>query len=185
MEAIMAEAAVKLPVHTRNEGKAERPAGATAVGPIETLRRQVDHLFEDFLRGYWHLPFTGRTFDVEPLWRGEVTFGATPAVDIVEKDDVYKVTAELPGMDVSNIDVKFANGALTITGEKTEEKEEKKQDYFLSERRFGSFRRSFRVSDGVDPDKIEASFKNGVLTVTLPKTEQARQKQKTISVQKA
>jgi HSP20 family protein len=181
----MAEAAVKLPVHTKSERKSERPAGAAAGGPIETLRRQVDHLFEDFLRGYWHLPFTGKVFDVEPLWRGDIRFGAMPAVDIVEKDDSYKVTAELPGMDESNIDVKFAGGTLTITGEKTEEKEEKKQDYFLSERRFGSFRRSFRVSDGVDPDKIEASFKNGVLIVTLPKTEEARQKQKTISVKKA
>jgi HSP20 family protein len=74
---------------------------------------------------------------------------------------------------------------LTICGEKEGDKEERKKDYFLSERRYGSFKRSFRVAEGVDPDKIEATFKNGVLTVTLPKTAEARKKNKTIAVKAA
>ena len=69
-----------------------------------------------------------------------------------------------------------------IKGEKKAEKEEKKKDYHLSERHFGSFRRSFRVPEGVDGDKIAAEFKNGVLTLTLPKTEQAQKQERKIAV---
>jgi HSP20 family protein len=92
------------------------------------------------------------------------------------------VTAELPGMDEKNIEVKVSNGDLLIKGEKEEEKEEKKKDYYLQERHFGSFERRFRVPEGVDADKIEASFKKGVLTVTLPKTAEAQKAEKKIAV---
>jgi HSP20 family protein len=105
-------------------------------------------------------------------------------VDIAEKEKEYEVMAELPGMDENNIDVKFADGMLTIKGEKKEEKEEKKKDYYLSERRYGSFQRSFQVPDGVDAEKIEASFKNGVLTVKLPKTAEAVKQEKKIAIKK-
>jgi HSP20 family protein len=108
-----------------------------------------------------------------------------PAVDVVEKDKAYEITAELPGMDESNIDVKFSDGVLSIKGEKKEEKEERKKDQYLSERRYGSFQRAFRVPDGVDADKIEANFKNGVLTVTLPKTAEAVRSEKKIEIKKA
>lgn len=178
----MSETASKVPVKVEQSSSGKT---ATDNRPLETLRRQVDRLFDDFQRGYWHLPFSQKVFDVEPFWRGDVTFGATPSVDIVEKDDSYKVSVELPGMTTGDIDVKFADGMLTISGEKEEDKQEKKKDYFLSERRYGSFKRSFRVAEGVDADKIEATFKNGVLTVTLPKTAEARKKTKTIPVKTA
>src|SRR6516165_5666397 len=97
----------------------------------------------------------------------------------------YEITAELPGMNESDIDVKFSDGTLTIKGEKRDEKEENKKGYYLSERRYGSFQRSFGVPDGVDVDKIEANFKNGVLTVTLPKTPQAQTSEKKISIKKS
>ena len=106
-------------------------------------------------------------------------------VDIVDTEKAYEITAELPGMDESNIDVKFSDDTLTIKGEKRDEREEKKKDYYLSERRYGSFQRSFGVLDGVDTDKIEANFKNGVLTVTLPKTAQAQKSEKKIAIKKA
>ena len=108
-----------------------------------------------------------------------------PAVDIVDKNKAYEITAELPGLDENNIDVKFADGTVTIKGEKRDEKEEKKKDYYLSERRYGSFQRSFGVPDGVDADKIAATFKNGVLTVTLPKTAEAQKSEKKIAINKA
>jgi len=175
----MAEAAIKMPV--RNEGKAaDRPAEWR---PFESLRREVDRLFEDFQLGSWRLPFGGGLFDGQPLWRGEV--GKAPAVDIVDTDKAYEITAELPGMDESNIDVKFSDGTLTIKGEKRDDKEEKKKGYYLSERRYGAFQRSFGVPDGVDADKIEANFKNGVLTVTLPKTSQAQKSEKKIAIKAA
>ena len=108
-----------------------------------------------------------------------------PAVDLVESDKAYEVTAELPGMDEKNIDVKVTDGRLTIKGEKQEEKEEKKKDYYLHERRFGSFERSFELPESVDAEKIEASFKKGVLTVTLPKKAEAQKPAKKIEVKAA
>jgi HSP20 family protein len=177
----MAETATKMPV--RNEGKGtDRPAEWR---PFESLRREVDRLFEDFQLGSWRSPFGRSVFDVQPFWRGEIGWGKAPAVDIVDKGNAYEITAELPGMDESNIDVKFADGTLTIKGEKRDEREEKKKEYCLSERRYGSFQRSFGVPDGVDADKIEANFKNGVLTVTLPKTPQAQRSEKKIAIKKA
>ena len=187
----MAEAATKFPVKT--EEKSDRP---TEWRPFESLRREVDRLFDDFQVapfqmgssqvGSWRLPFPRSMFDFEPFWRGsEPSRSKAPAVDIVEKDKAYEITAELPGLDESNIDVKFADGTLTIKGEKRDNKEERKQDYYLSERRYGSFQRSFGVPDGVDADKIEASFKNGVLTVTLPKTADAQKSEKKIAIKKA
>ena len=104
---------------------------------------------------------------------------------MAETDKAYEVTAELPGMDESNIEVKLADDVLTIKGEKKEEKEEKKKDYYVSERRFGSFQRSFTVPAGVDASKIEANFKNGVLIVTLPKNAQAQKSEKKIEIKKA
>jgi HSP20 family protein len=104
---------------------------------------------------------------------------------VVNKEKAYEITAELPGMDESNIDVKVSDGTLTIKGEKKEEKEEKEKDYYLSERRYGSFQRAFAVPDGVDTDKIDAQFKNGVLTVTLPKTAEAQKSEKKIAIKKA
>ncbi len=178
----MAETTTKVPVEVK---KADRPAPAPAEWrPFESLRREVDRLFEDF-RGGWNLPFARTSFDVEPFWRSEMSWGKTPAVDVVEKDKAYEITAELPGLEERNIDVKFSDGVLTITGEKKEEKEEKKKDYYLSERRYGSFQRSFTVPAGVDTDKIEANFKNGILTVSLPKTAQAQKSEKKIEIKKA
>jgi HSP20 family protein len=177
----MAEAATKLPV--RNEEKrTDRP---TEWRPFENLRREVDRLFEDFQLAPWRSPFGRSAFALEPFWPSDAGWSKAPAVDIVEKDKAYEITAELPGMDESNIDVKFSDGTLTIKGEKRDDKEEKQKDYYLSERRYGSFQRSFGVPDGVDAEKIEANFKNGVLTVTLPKSPQAQKSEKKIAIKKA
>src|SRR4030081_343157 len=159
----MAEETTKFP------GKAEEKENSRPAEwrPLENLRRELDRLFNEFGVGSWRSPLTRGVFDVEPFWRGEVTWGKAPAVDIAEHETAYEITAELPGMDESNIDVNFSVGTLTIKGEKKDEREEKQKDYHLSERRYGSFERSFGVPDGVDADKIEAHFKNGVLTPLL------------------
>jgi len=88
-------------------------------------------------------------------------------------------------MDEKNVEVKFANGLLTIKGEKKEEKEENRKNYHLSERHYGVFERSFTVPDYVDASKIEATFKNGVLTVHLPKSPEAQKAEKQIVIKKA
>lgn len=177
----MGEPAIKLPVRSK-ETEAEGAPAFRDWWPTESLRREMESLFGEFGRGLPGTPLRRSIFDMEPLWQREMARVTTPAVDIVEKDTAYEVTVELPGMDESNIELKLSNGALTIRGEKKEEKEEKKKDYYLSERRFGSFERRFQVPQGVDTGKIEASFKKGVLTVTLPKTHEARAQEKKIAI---
>jgi HSP20 family protein len=126
----MAEPATKLSVKTE-EGKAG--PSTREWHPLESLRREVDRLFEDFDGGFWRRPRGRSLFEIPPIFRGETSWGTAPAVDFVEKDKHYEVTAELPGLDEKNIEVTVANGMLTIKGEKKEEKEEKKKDYYLSE----------------------------------------------------
>jgi len=142
-------------------------------------------LFEDFEEGDWRPPFRGTLFDVGPFWRRAPSWVAEPAVDIVENEKAYEITAEIAGMDEKDIEVKLANGGLTIKGEKQEEKEEKQKDYYLHERSVGAFEHCFAVLEGVDADKIEASFKKGVLTVTLPKKPEAIRPEKKIKVKAA
>ena len=111
--------------------------------------------------------------------RSEVS---APVVDVVEKEREYQVSAELPGLEEKDVEVSVADDMLTIKGEKKEEKEEKAKNYYLSERRYGAFQRSFRLPPGVDSAKIEANFQKGVLTVTLPKTPEAQKKEKKIEI---
>jgi HSP20 family protein len=176
----MAENVTKLPVRR----EAMEPSLQAWGHPFGSLRREIDRLFDDFGLGMWR-PFGRSLFAAEPLFRREVTWATTPAVDVVESEKAYEVTAELPGMDEKNIEVKVVGGNLTIKGEKQEEKEEKKKDYYLHERHFGSFERSFEVPESVDTGKIEASFKKGVLTVTLPKKAEAQKPAKKIEVKAA
>lgn len=175
----MADKSTKLPIKT---GKKAPPAKQEHWSPFESLHREIDRLFDDFRAGSWHFPFGRPSGRQELAWPGRAAWQVAPAVDLVEKDSGYEITAELPGMDEKDVEIKLSNGMLTIKGEKSEEKEEREKDYYLSERRYGSFQRSFRVPDGVDADKIEASFSKGVLTVTLPKTAEARKKEKKIAV---
>jgi HSP20 family protein len=115
--------------------------------------------------------------------RAKVALGAIPVVDVTETDKAYQITSELPvGMGEKNVEVKFAEGVLTIKGEKQEEREEKKKGYSMRESSFGSFERTFQVPGDVDTDKIKASFKKGMLAVTLPKSAEARRAEKRITV---
>ncbi|MGE5817225.1 MAG: Hsp20/alpha crystallin family protein [Deltaproteobacteria bacterium] len=178
----MAETVTRLPI--KKESESVGSSGGQAWHPYESLRQEIDRVFDYFGRGFWQ-PFPPSLFAAEPLFRRELTWGTTPAVDVVESEKAYEITAELPGMDEKNIEVKVAEGSLTIKGEKQEEKEEKKKDYYLHERHFGSFERSFDVPESVDANKIEASFKKGVLTVTLPKKPEAQKPAKKIEVKAA
>ena len=178
----MAEPESKVPVSKEREASPASTPGEWR--PFESLRREVERLFDDFGRGLGWSPFRSSMSRLEPYWGREVAWASAPVVDVAEREKDYEITAELPGMEEKDIEVNVSDDVLTIKGEKKEEKEEKKKDYYLSERRYGSFQRSFRVPDGVDASKIEANFKNGVLTVTLPKTAEAQKKQKKIEVKK-
>lgn len=180
----MAEAATKLTV--KPEEKSATPSATpTFWSSFDNLRHEIERAFEDFDGRRWHAPFRRTMFDLEPFWRREMSMMNGPAADIVAKDGHYEVAVELPGMDESNVSVSVSDDILTIKGEKKDEKEEKKKDYYLSERRFGSFERSFRIPQGVDQGKIDATFKKGVLTVTLPKTPEAQKKETKIAIKAA
>lgn len=175
----MAETSSKVPV--KSEGKAA--AGSVAPwAPFDTLRREIDRLFESVSTNPWGLPLARSGFPFDMPWGRQMGLEVNPAVDISEKDKEFEITAELPGMSEKDIEVKLLNGNLTIKGEKKEEKEEHDKDYHLSERRYGSFVRSFAVPEGVDIDKIEAAFQNGVLKVKLPKSAQAKASEKKIEI---
>lgn len=165
-------------------GKTEKPTTAPATAewsPFDRLRREIDRLFDELRPSDWRWPTARSLLSFEmPRLRGE--WALTPVVDLAEKEKEYEVTAELPGIDEKNVEVKVANNTLTIKGEKKEEKEEKQKDYYLSERRYGSFQRSFALPEGVDSNKIEATFAKGVLTVRLPKTAEAQKAEKKIAV---
>jgi HSP20 family protein len=139
--------------------------------PFAVFRKEMDTLMESFL---------GR-FDAHPfIKKGNGSF--MPRIDVVDTDKEIRVSAELPGIDEKEIDVSVTREALTIKGEKKEEKEEKGKDYYRSERSYGSFSRTIPLPVEIDIDKISASFKKGVLTIRLPKTTQALDETKKITV---
>jgi HSP20 family protein len=150
---------------------------------FQSFRNEVDRLFDQFWRGTgFGSPWLRRMFEPEPLWREPAAGFTAPMVDVSEDDKAFHITADLPGTTDKDINVTLSGDMLTITGERREEREQKDRNYHFSERRFGSFRRAFSLPTGVDRDKIEASFKNGVLSVMLPKTPEAVQQQKKIEV---
>ena len=146
--------------------------GGTAPSMTD-LHREVDRVFEDFWRG----------FGSPALFNdngGAMTFDVR--VDTSEDDKAYHVVAELPGMSEKDVEVTFADNMLTISGEKKAEKEVKEEHLHRRERSFGSFRRSFSLPSEVDEGKIAATFKDGVMTIDLPKTKTAQKKAKKITI---
>lgn len=105
-----------------------------------------------------------------------------PAVDIEEDNDKYHVTMELPGLNKDDVNISYEDGVLVVRGEKKEEKEDKDRNYHCYERRYGKFERAFRIHSDVEKDKIDAAFKNGVLSIELPKAEKAKAKQIEVKV---
>jgi len=145
-----------------------------AVEPFGWLRTEIDRLFEDFggsARNVLNLGMRG----LAPL----------PALDMTEEKTSYQLTAELPGLSEADIEISVADGALSISGEKKEETERKDKGFMLSERRYGAFERRIALPDDVDPDAIKARFKDGVLTVTMAKDEQAPARSRKIAIEKA
>ncbi len=125
-----------------------------------SLKHEMDRVFDRFLEGRWdEIPGLGE-------W--------TPNMDISETKDSLVAKVEVPGMDPKDIQISLQENLLTIKGEKRQEKEEKDEHYHRVERAYGVFTRSVRLPVAVDASKVTASFKNGLLTVTLPKTPSAR-----------
>ena len=160
------------------EVKKTAPAQPNVPDVWNSFRGEMDRLFDRF--GF---PSLRRMFDIEPSWRSASPFNfSAPAIDMSEDEKVYKISAELPGIDAKDIDVSVSGDTLVLRGEKRQAKEEKDKNYHFSERAYGSFQRSFQLPSTVDRDKVAADFSKGVLTITLPKTAEAQKPQKKIEV---
>ena len=142
--------------------------------PFRSLHQEIDKVFEDFNRSLG-MPVASRA-------SGAKNGFVTPHIDVVETDNAVELTAELPGVAEKDIDVTLVDDVLTIKGEKKVESSEEKKDYRIVERSFGSFQRSIRLPFAVEPDKVEASFKDGVLHVVLPKPPEVESKSKKIAI---
>jgi HSP20 family protein len=140
--------------------------------PFMTLHREMNRLFDDVFRGFEVSPFGG--FGRMGRW---------PSVEVTETDQDVRISAELPGMEEKDVEVLMNDGVLTIRGEKRSEVEEKQHAF--SERCYGHFERRIPLAWEVEEDKVEASFKNGVLTVTMPISAQAPANVKRIAINKA
>ena len=137
--------------------------------PLARVRDEMGDLFGRFLEDWGDWSFA-------PPARGTWW----PALDVGEHDEAVVVKAELPGMQPKDIDISVRGNTLTISGEKAESREEKDEAYYHAERRYGTFRREIGLPAGVDADKVEANYKDGVLTVTMPKSEEAKPKRVTV-----
>jgi len=142
--------------------------------PFFSLQREMNQMFDDIFRG----------FDLTSFGGGRSFGDFSPSVDVREDEKEVAIKAELPGMDEKDIEVTLADEALTIRGEKKEEqeKEDKGKGYWHRETSYGSFLRVIPLPEGLDTEKIDARFKNGVLTVTLPRLKEAKAKGKRIAV---
>ena len=159
------------------------PQTATAVPETWHLfRSDMDRLFDRFARGFG-LPSLRNIADLEPPWRSFVL--SAPPIDMSEDDGAYKISAELPGLDAKDVEVSVSGDRLVVKGEKRQQQEEKNKNYYLSERTYGSFERSFELPVSVDRGKIAADFSRGVLTITMPKTAEIQKQQKKIEIKSA
>lgn len=139
--------------------------------------RDMDRMMEEFFGRRFRPWSPERWFKTEGL---EVN---APAVDLFEEKDDIVVKAEIPGMDKDNIEVNLSDHMLTIKGEKKKSEEVKEENYYRSERSYGSFTRTLELPKEVHADKVKATFKNGVLEIRLPKTEQAKAKEIKVKVE--
>ncbi len=173
---------------TNIEVKREKPAATPAAGmrsnPVAALRNEIDRLFEDFAGPDLWRPLQRQMGWVDPL-RTWSALAVSPSMDLVERDGEYEVQAELPGLSNEDIEVKLSDDVLTIRGEKSAEHKEDNENFHLQERSYGSFQRSIGLPKGIDANKIEAKFEKGVLTVRLPKSAEAKAKERTITVKAA
>ncbi len=158
------------------QGRMTPPARREEDVPLFSLQREVNRLFDDFFRG----------FDLRPLRASEERWGGfSPKMDLEETEKEYRITAELPGLEEKDVEVLLTGNSITLKGEKKEEKEEKGKSFYHVERSYGSFQRTVPLPEGIDLKKVDAEFKNGVLTVKLPKTAEAKQSGKKVPVKSA
>ncbi len=161
-----------------NWGRSEAPVPTRREDeePMRALQTDINRAFETFW-GAFNAPMMRGLGDI-------AGFGGTaPRIEVSETDREIEVTAELPGLEEKDVTVSMTQDALTLKGERRTETEDKQRNYIYQERRYGAFQRTIPLPAGIDADQAKAVFKNGVLTVTVPKTEAAQKAAKRIEVQ--
>jgi len=138
--------------------------------PFSVFRREMDDLFDQFVS-----PFMGRG-------EGGVASTRWPSIDVEETESAYKVTAEIPGMDANDIDLNLRDNVLTLSGEKRQEQTSEEGGRKWTERSYGKFQRAIPFETEIDADRIEANCRNGVLTITLPKSVREQEKARRIEI---
>ena len=133
--------------------------------PMLQIHRDIDHLFDQFFRG-WGLPQRGSFGNFADFNAGVLL---KPKVDLSAADREYLLTVEIPGVAEKDVSVDISNNTMTIKGEKKQEKEDKDKNYYRIERSYGCFQRVLSLPEDVDQDAIKAAFKDGVLTITMPR----------------
>jgi HSP20 family protein len=143
---------------------------------VLSIQDEMNRLFDDF--------FGRSPGSIGPISKQEWTEGVwTPSVDVSESKDNVIINVEIPGMSKDDVKVSVQDNVLTLSGERKQEKEEKDTSYHRIERSYGSFSRSFTLPTSVQPDKVKASYKDGILKIVLPKSEEVKPKQILISVE--
>jgi HSP20 family protein len=141
--------------------------------PFLSLHREINRMFDDVFRGTGMQPATGDS-------QGRSLVNAS--IDVAETDKEIRITAELPGVAEQDVEVMLQDDLLTIRGEKKQERKDEKESYHFVERSYGRFQRSIRLPFQADPEQVQARFENGVLTVTVPKSER-QERSRRIQVQ--
>jgi HSP20 family protein len=165
----------RLPVERGSSGNMQLPA--SYFGPLSNFFSDMDRMFANAARNFG-LPSMA-TMDIMPGF-GMQMFN--PNVDITSSDKEYTVTAEMPGLEEGDVKIEVSDGLLTISGEKRQENTDNRRDVYSIERSYGAFERTLSLPDDVDQDNIEARFKNGLLTITCPRMESARQPRRQIPI---
>jgi len=135
--------------------------------PLARFRNEMDNLFERFF---------GETWGPSLLESLPARMGWGPRIDLVESENEITMRAELPGIDPNDVNVEVMGSTLTIRGEKKQQKEEKRENYHYVERQYGTFNRRVELPSTVDPNRVNATFKNGLLTITMAKRPDAKAK---------
>jgi HSP20 family protein len=149
--------------------------GGEDTDPFLQMRREMNRLFDDVFGGFGLPSVLGPVLRQMPV---------APKIDVSETDNEIQVTAEMPGIDQNDVEVLLEDDRLIIRGEKKEEREDKDRNYHLKERVQGAFSRMLPLPFAPDPNQVKAEFKNGVMTITIPKPQEVKQKQHRIEVQK-
>lgn len=166
-------------VPVRRESVKEQ--SGTLTHPLQQFHQEIDRLFDQAFRGFGLSPFG---FD-QPLFPRLADGMLKPTLDLSASDKEYTITVEIPGVDEKDVKLEIVNDTLTIRGEKKQEKEEKEKNYYRMERSYGSFQRVLSLPEDADQDGVKATFKKGVLTVTLPRKALPKSDVKQIEVKSA